>query len=417
MIGFLFPAFLYAAGGVTLGVVALHFLVTQQPRSDVLPTVRFFPDVVARSTSITIKPSDLWLLLLRALMILLIGAAFAQPQLKPSHRPTIRLVAVDVSRSVGNRAELADSASRYLTDAAAIVLFDSAAHEVPAEKAADSLRALSTLSKAGDTSAVAGRMSPALIALLRAAARLREGADSLELIVISPFAREEADAATQTIRALWPGHLRPVRAGTASDVSAGDSAKQVTAKPARVEWADSGVTELWMAKARPDTIGAVRAGDNVLVYPFVRRWSLKEPSNAAAAPSIRVYARWSDGEPAAVERTSGDECIRSLAVALPQSGDAMLRPEFVRFTDALSAPCGEAPDLAPLSMEFLTALAGPEQLAAASAVTPRITKMTPLVPWVLGAALLLAVFELRMRRRAESSVAADDAAEMEKRAA
>ena len=95
----------------------------------------------------------------------------------------------------------------------------------------------------------------------------------------------------------------------------------------------------------------------------------------------------------------------------------MLRPEFVRFTDALSAPCGEARDLAPLSTEFLTALAGPEQLAASSSVAPRIAKMTPLVPWILGAAFLLAVLELWMRRGAEASAAADEAAEMEKRAA
>lgn len=417
MISFLFPAFLYAAGGIALGVVALHFLVTQQPRSEVLPTVRFFPDVVARSTSVAIKPSDLWLLLLRVLMILLIGVAFAQPQLKPSHRPTIRLVAVDVSRAVENRAELTDSASRYLAGAAAIVLFDSAAHEVSAATATDSLRALSTLSRAADTSAVAGRISPALIALHRAAARLREGADSLEMIVISPFAREEVDAATQTIRALWPGHLQAVVAGTAGDVRAAERVNRVAAAAPRVEWADSGATQFWVAKAKPDTIGAVRAGDNVLVYPFVRRWSLRAPTNAATAEGTRVYARWSDGAPAGVERTSGAECIRSLGLALPQSGDAMLRPEFIRFMDALSAPCGETRDLAPVSAEFLSALAGPARLASARAVTPRIEKMTPLVPWILGAVLLLALLELWVRGRAESSAAADEAADVTRRAA
>ena len=58
-----------------------------------------------------IRPSDLLLLLLRVdRMIMLIGAAFAQPQLKPKHQRIARLVMVDVSRAVSNIRELADSA-------------------------------------------------------------------------------------------------------------------------------------------------------------------------------------------------------------------------------------------------------------------------------------------------------------------
>src|SRR6185437_15892071 len=110
---FLFPGFLFAAGAIALGVVALHFLVTRQPKSETLPTVRFVPDLAVRSTAIAIRPSDLWLLLLRVLMVLLIGAAFAQPQITPRHRTIARLVLVDASPDVGNIAELVDSAQRY----------------------------------------------------------------------------------------------------------------------------------------------------------------------------------------------------------------------------------------------------------------------------------------------------------------
>lgn len=402
MISFLLPGFLYAAGAVALGVVVLHLLVTQQPKSDVLPTVRFFPDVVARSTSVTIRPSDLWLLLLRVLTILLIGAAFAQPQLRPDHRPVARLVAVDVSRAVGNPAQLTDSARAYTAGAAAVVLFDSEAREVTPSVAAESLAALASLPADKRTR---GALSPALITVLRAASRIRERADSLELVIVSPFAREEADAATQSIRALWPGHVKIVRVASATDAPAASArSPRARARPI-IQWADSGSTTTWAMRARVDTIGAVRAGDAVLVFPFVRRWQLDSAQYTAPSSNARIYARWSDGEPAAVERVVGEDCIRSLAVPMPTAGDAILRPEFVRFTDALAAPCGSAHDFSPLSSELMTALEGRPGLAPAGAVKPRATRMTPLVPWLLGGAFLLALLELLVRRRGSPSLA------------
>lgn len=404
MLTFLAPAFLYAAGAVALGVVALHFLVTRQPRTAVLPTVRFFPDVLARSTTLAIRPSDFLLLALRVLAILLIGAAFAQPLLVPMRRTVVRLVAVDVSGSVGNRTELADSALVYVADAAAVVLFDSIAHEVSKEAAADSLRAFAARPRTGAASAAAGRLSPALIVLLRAAARVRDEADSLELVVISPLVREEGDAATMSIRGLWPGHLRPVRVAAATSAAR----EPASERPVTVEWADSGATTLWLPRSSVDTIGGVRVGDDVLIYPFARRWRLKEDAGTAASAGSRVYARWADGEPAAIERSSASECVRSIAFMLPDVGDAALRPEFARFAEGLSAPCGARRDLALLSTEFMTAFEGPAPLAPVTAIRPRVTKTTPLVPWVLGAALLLVLAELLVRRRGGSREAASD---------
>lgn len=408
MVSFLFPGFLYAAGAVALGVVVLHLLVTQQPKSDVLPTVRFFPDVVARSTSVTIRPSDLWLLLLRVLMILLIGTAFAQPQLRPDHRSVARLVAVDVSRAVGNPAQLADSARAYTAGSAGVVLFDSRAREVTPSAAGDSLAAYTSPPRLTETR-TRGALSAALIVALRAASRIRESADSLEIVVVSPFVREEADAATQTIRALWPGHVRIVRV-TATAGPAADSVRSRSAHArTRIQWADSGATTEWVPRTRVDTIGAVRAGDEVLVFPFVRRWQLRSAPDTAVSANARVYARWSDGEPAALERVVGVDCIRSLAVPMPTAGDAILRPEFVRFSDALAAPCGSAHDFSPLPPEFMTALEGGARLASSGAVKPRATRMTPLVPWLLAGALLLALLELLVRRRISPSVATADA--------
>jgi hypothetical protein len=404
MISFLLPGFLYAAGAVALGVVVLHLLVTQQPKSDVLPTVRFFPDVVARSTSVTIRPSDLWLLLLRVLTILLIGAAFAQPQLRPDHRSVARIVAADLSRAVGNAAQLADSARRYTASAAGVVLFDSRAREVTPAVAAESL---STFASNTGTRP-RGALSPALIMALRAASRIRESADSLELVIVSPFVREEADAATQALRAIWPGHVKIVRVAAAAAPADSVRSRSARARPL-IEWADSGATTTWTPRPRVDTIGAVRAGDDVLVFPFARRWQLKGARVVTAEANERVYARWSDGEPAAVERSIGMDCVRSVAIPMPTVGDAILRPEFVRFTDALAAPCQSAHDFSPLPPEFMTALEGGARLAPSGAVKPRATRMTPLVPWLLASALLLALLELLVRRRGAPTVATSGA--------
>ena len=114
MISFLHPGFLYAAGVAAAAVVALHFLVSEQPRAGVLPTVRFFPDVEVRSTALTVRLSDLLLLLIRVLTLMLIGAAFAQPQLKPSRSAILRIVALDVSRDVKGGSDMSDSAAKYL---------------------------------------------------------------------------------------------------------------------------------------------------------------------------------------------------------------------------------------------------------------------------------------------------------------
>jgi hypothetical protein len=384
---FLFPGFLMAAGLVSLGVVVLHFLVTQQPKSETLPTVRFVPDVPARSTSVAIRPSDLWLLLLRVLMIMLIGAAFAQPLFKPKHQKIARLVMVDVSRAVGNMPQLLDSARQYTTGAAAVVLFDSTAHEIPLTVLSDSLRAVA----ARPRSIRRGLLSPALIATLRAASRVREGADSLDLVVISPFANEERDAATSTIRALWPGRLVPVHVSVADDsVAVGRASSQHV----RIQWADSGATSIWASRTHTDTVAAVRAGNDVLVYPFLRRWRLAAPLDS----TMHIYARWIDGEPAIIEHIVKGECVRSISFSMPSVGDAVLRPSFLRFRDGLSAQCGIVHDVTPLPPEFITTLQGPAHLASVASVKPRMTKITPMVLWLLAAALFLALLELLVRR-------------------
>jgi hypothetical protein len=413
---FLAPAFLVAAGIVAAGVVALHFLSTREPDTDLLPTVRFVPKVPVQATTITTRFTDPWLLALRVLLILLLGTALARPLINPFAQPVSRITLVDVSRAVGSPGELADSARSYVDGAAAVVFFDAGAREIE-DGAADALESLRD--EARWDRASRGSLSTALIAALRIASRLRDGADSLQLVIVSPFAQEERDAATAEIRALWPGRIDAVR------VAAAPAALDEARTAERIEWADSGSTGLWTARDTPDTIGGVRANDAVMVYPFVRRWhavpgvgresSGGEGSENGAGPAdgaeTRVYARWMDGEPAAFERATADGCMRSVAIPLPTEGDAILRPDFQRFLAELEGPCGEPRDMTPLSGDFMAAFSGDGALAPASQVPRRVMRTTPAVPWLLGFALVAALVELWFRRRLATGAGADKAAE------
>ena len=431
---FLAPVYLIVAGAVAAGVVALHFLSTREPDTDLLPTTRFIPKVPVQATTITVRFTDPWLLVLRVLLILLIAAALARPLIHPLSAPVARIAVVDVSRAVGSPRELADSARGYVEGAAAVVFFDREAREV-GSVAMDSLEALAEGTAGspgaggeaargasgeapGSTRAEKGSLSSALITALRTASRLRDGADSLELVVISPFAREGRDAATERIRALWPGRIEVVRVGgvgAPEGLPAGtrtvaiDPAPPGQASRVRVEWADSAASELWTERETPDTIAGVRANEAVMVYPFVRRWqpaaatpsALPTDARPATVPAgdTRVYARWMDGEPAAFEHTTADGCVRSIAIPLPTEGDAILRPAFQRFLAGLDAPCGEPGDPTPLSDEFLTAFAGDGPLAPASEIGRQVQRVTPAVPWILALALLVALAEHWARRR------------------
>ncbi|MDQ6716736.1 MAG: BatA domain-containing protein, partial [Gemmatimonadota bacterium] len=360
MISFLHPGFLYAAGAAAAAVVALHFLVAEQPRAGMLPTARFFPDVEVRSTTLTLRLSDIMLLLLRVLTLLLIGAAFAQPQLEQARAAARTIVLLDQSRSAGPDA--GDSAAKYLPGAAAVIVFDSVAVESTPPDAAARSGAAGVRRR--------GSLSSALIVALRSATRMRDGADSLEMVLVSPLRAEELDSATPAIRALWPGRIRLVRVAAMLDTNPALAA-------ATVEWADSSRLPQWSALAKMDTIGCLSYSGGVFVYPFVRRWV-----QARTDSSARVVARWVDGEPAIVESPVAPGCVRSISVPIPTAGDAILRPAFARFLETLRAPCGEVENVAPASDADIRMIEGPAHLAPTASLRPVSARMTPLVPWL-----------------------------------
>lgn len=373
---FLAPGYLVAALVAAVGVVALHFIVTRRPRAVVLPTARFVPEAPVTATTRRIELSDLLLLLVRVLLVLAIGAALARPVLTPDRERVVRVIAADVSGSVARLQEVRDSVRPLLRPGDALVAFDTSARVVTS---VDSLPA--------SDARVAGSLSSALAAALRSGSSVRAGADSVELVIVSPLAHDEADRATAHLRALWPGRARLVRVTARADS---------TPATARVVWpsgADAPPGAL--ARTRVDTAGAVVASGAVAVAPFERRWTYPADSLRGA----RVVARWADGDVAAIERESGAACVRSIAISVDSAGDIALRPDVARVREALSAPCGGArASVSPVRDSATVALiTGKGALARTAAFPPLADVASPLARWLLIAAIALAVLELLLR--------------------
>ena len=269
---------------------------------------------------------------------------------------------------------------------------------------------------------------------MRAASTIRDGADSIEMAIVSPMRAGEIDGATQAIRALWPGRIRVVHVGGAADSLAPPAGVQVradaddpialaisvaglavsdsvvrvvrgAASDADSAWASGGRRTLvrwpiaatpsgWVARATPDTSGAVIAGEAALVTPLERRWRL-DTTKAVT----RVAARWVDGTPAAVERTIGSGCIRDVAIAVSESRRSRVARDVrtVRARARRSVPGSVRRTRGRQRLHSL-ALAGSGPLASHDAVRPPENVSTPLVPWLLAAAILLVLLELLVRR-------------------
>lgn len=411
---FLAPGFFFASLAVAAAIIALHFIVTRQPRAGILPTARFVPDTRATTVARAMRPSDLALMLLRVLLVLAAGAGLAKPVLTPSRGAEARVILVDVSRSARDSIATRDSVRAIYRPRDAIVVFDSSARVVVGN-VADTLGALGPTSRRGNLSA-------ALIAALRAGSSLRDRADSLELVIVSPFAREELDAATDSIRKLWPGKARLVRVGTVTDTAdapgkveisadandplqvtlalarATGSGQRVTGsgqREALIEWPASTRPRFAVPRAAMDTVGGVMAGEAVVVSAFERRWSFPADSLRGAD----VIARWVDGEPAAIEKSDGAGCVRSVAVPVSPVGDLVIRKDFVRFVSSLSGACAARTSLVPADPNLVSKLEGKGGLASREAFQPLTDARSDVAPWLFALALAAAIAELFVRRR------------------
>ena len=104
-----------------------------------------------------------------------------------------------------------------------------------------------------------------------------------------------------------------------------------------------------------------------------------------------------------MERIVGRGCIRDVAIPVPGRGDVILRPSFARLLEVLGTACVARVGGPALSAQDLEALQGTGPLAAAAAIAPPDTLVTPLVPWLVALALALALAELVVRRPARSA--------------
>jgi hypothetical protein len=322
-------------------------------------------------------------MLLRVMLVLAAGAGLAKPILKPSRGAEARVILADVSRSSADTLAVRDSLKALYRDHDVIVEFDSSARIV----SADSITALRF-------SRGRGSLSAALIAAMRAGSSLRDRADSVQLVIISPFASEEFDAATETMRKLWRGSARIVRAGDRP------LAMDSTAKPA-VIWPATARPPGAIARATRDTVGAVLAGNALLVASFERRWSYPSDSIRGA----EIVARWIDGEPAAIERATASGCVRSVAVPVTQIGDLVIRNDYKRFASAISGECASRASAIAASPEKIAALAGSGGLASRESFRPRSDTHSVWAPWLLALAIAAAIAELFVRRRRNIAVA------------
>lgn len=430
---FLAPGFMYAAMAVSAAIAALHFLVTRQPRAAVLPTARFVPNLPATATSRAARPSDLLLLLLRALIVLAAGAALAGPVLTPPRQREARIILVDMSASVGEVGQIRDSVSALYRDGDVLIAFDSSARTI-AGSVRDTLASF-TLSPAR------GNLSAALVSAIRTGSDLRERADSVELVIISPFTVEEWDAATDSIRTLWPGSVRIIRAGGPTDTPAqrrvemilragpgdplnatmsivgSDRSSEVRLvrdelTAADTEWASGTerVVVAWPVATRPPgaiSIGGrqgndtgsnangVVAGRLVVIAKFERRWKFPADSLTGAA----VIARWIDGEPAAIERPLGAGCTRSVAIPVAEAGDLAIRPEFILFVSTLTTPCRRAMRSLPAAASSLASLAGTGGPAPRDEFSSPADVRSSLAPWLFALSLAAVMAELLLRGR------------------
>ena len=377
---FIAPGFLTAAIAAAIGIVALHLIVTLRARSVAFPTARFAPDVASSSRSRSLRLSDLLLLLVRVLTVLAVGAALARPVLTPRRERVARVILADVSGAVARIADVRDSVRAQYRQGDELVAFDTTA------------RLLATPDSIGTQSLVAapGSVSAALVAALHAGSRMRSGADSIELVLVSPALTNEMDRATRTIRNLWAGRARLIRVAAATPDSL------------RVPLTDStialAVPRFAVRRNRIDTVDAVVAGKDVVVGRFERRW--RYPADSLV--SARVTARWVDGDPAAIRLVRAGGCERSSAIVFDSAGDMLLRPGVVRIRAALATSC--IVDSGAWSADVAHAIEGSGRLATVTDFAAPGDVDAPLARWFAMAALLLAIAEMILRR----SPSADD---------
>ena len=357
-------------------------------RRRLLPTARFVPVGDARASSRAARPTDLPLLALRCAALLLVGAAFAGPVTRAGGSARWRAWSWWTGRGfrARRRARL-----RARARAGGRRAGDLRLRRVDRDVGSGGLPA-----RAHADGRARGSLSAALVGARRAAGDLARGADSVELVIVSPLTTDELDAASAELFARWPGRARLVRTGgrrarRTADVTLVSGDPDDALRPA-IATLNARDVRRRSARAAVRVVRdrAVAAGDS-----RPRRWPARRSctgrASAGATPSAeglwaggatlvaplarlsipeggRVVARWADGERAAAERPAWPRVHpRRSASAFPTAGDVTLQPAFVAVARFLLAPCdGAAAGIAAAdSVATSFARAGPAATAAA----------------------------------------------------
>jgi hypothetical protein len=423
---FLAPWALVAGVLAAAGLVVLHLVARQRPAAYPLPTARFVPDRRTLVSRVSRRPRDLLLLALRVLLVLSAASAFARPVLAPRRAPRARVLLLDRSTATADHADALRRAREIIGDGVPtqVLAFDSVVSRIGAGAGAlDSL----TRTPAPEQSAV-GSLSAALAAARRAGADVGSSADSVELVLLSPVTSGELDAATDSIRAMWPGSIRLLRLAGAVDstvapalehaasdddvlgpalhgraVGASSSAVRIVRSP--LGEADSafarrgGVVVRWdSVNARPLVPSAVAMSDDVIVAALGRD---------VLTEGGAVLARWADGAPAAVERALGEGCVRRVGIGVPLAGDLALSPPFRRIVNGLTDRCAHSRGSVgmPADSSRVAKLAAGVGMASGSVLANGDERPASLTPWLLAIALACALLELLVRGRSEPEAA------------
>jgi hypothetical protein len=84
-------------------------------------------------------------------------------------------------------------------------------------------------------------------------------------------------------------------------------------------------------------------------------------------------------------------------------GDLVIRKDFVRFVESLSRPCAGVTSFIPADPAVVAKLEGKGGLAPRSAFKPLTDIHSDLAPWLFALALVAAIAELFVRRRARDT--------------
>ena len=392
------------AGAVgMLGVIAAHLLTRQRPRALALATARFLPAGMLESTTLQRVPMDRWWMALRLLVLALLTLGVAQPVASVRRVPTRTVLLLD--RSLPLIAQ--QKALATLGEADAVIAFDTNAVTAHPTDVAPRVARLAHLSAAFAT-------------LAHARDSLARGTAQLRVAIASRFSLRSLDPATQSLRALLPDSIAvlPITLPTDLVVQRGavvvhadvDDQIAATARLLGDSIARLGTIVERRAALTPDDSAAAIAGATVLWWPAgvaadtaalqaltvaTTTWITPMSSDSVLVSQTgRAVGWWADGAVAMRETSLGAGCVLETHVGLPSAGDHAL---------SLSAQAWLAAVLTSCDADPMRVLAPPAWLRSPHARRgtgqARPVEMSAAAPWLLGAALALALAELLLRRR------------------